>query len=137
MTTTVKINKILVPYDFSKGSDLAYREAQNILGVKAKDVTVLHASLPVVPLLDYPSWQYLEEAHEKWIVDASRKLKAKFQSPSKVLEGDPAETVCKQLKKFDLCVMATHGEGRILGSIGSVTARVLRRSPKPVLVVRG
>jgi nucleotide-binding universal stress UspA family protein len=57
-----------------------------------------------------------------------------------VLHGDPAETITDYAADHDvdLVVMGTHGRGgvqRIL--LGSVTERVVRTSPVPVLTIQG
>jgi len=56
-----------------------------------------------------------------------------------VERGNPVEQILKQSdeKKCDLIVMGTHGHGTLADAMmGSTARRVLRRSKKPVLVVR-
>ena len=56
-----------------------------------------------------------------------------------VEKGNPVEQILKQAedKNCDLIVMGTHGQGTLADvMIGSTARRVLRRSKKPVLVVR-
>ncbi|MBW2606799.1 MAG: universal stress protein [Deltaproteobacteria bacterium] len=56
-----------------------------------------------------------------------------------VERGNPVEQILKQAKErnCDLIVMGTHGRGTLADAmIGSTARRVLRRSEKPVLVVR-
>jgi nucleotide-binding universal stress UspA family protein len=56
-----------------------------------------------------------------------------------VERGNPVEKILKQAeeKKCDLIVMGTHGQGKLADAMmGSTARRVLRRSVKPVLVVR-
>lgn len=56
-----------------------------------------------------------------------------------VVRGNPVEEILKYSKErnCDLIVMGTHGHGTLVDAmIGSTARRVLRRSPKPVLVVR-
>jgi len=56
-----------------------------------------------------------------------------------VVRGNPVEEILKysEEKNCDLIVMGTHGQGTLADAmIGSTARRVLRRSPKPVLVVR-
>lgn len=56
-----------------------------------------------------------------------------------VEKGNPVEKILKQAedKNCDLIVMGTHGQGTLADvMIGSTARRVLRRSKKPVLVVR-
>ncbi len=56
-----------------------------------------------------------------------------------VARGNPVEQILKQAdeKNCDLIVMGTHGQGTLADAmLGSTARRVLRRSTKPVLVVR-
>jgi nucleotide-binding universal stress UspA family protein len=56
-----------------------------------------------------------------------------------VVRGNPVEEILKYCseKNCDLIVMGTHGHGTLADAMmGSTARRVLRRSPKPVLVVR-
>ena len=56
-----------------------------------------------------------------------------------VKEGNPVEEILRQAdeKGCDLIVMGTHGTGSLIDAMmGSTARRVLRRSKKPVLVVR-
>ena len=63
-----------------------------------------------------------------------------FETDEIVVEhGNPVEQILKQAeeKNCDLIVMGTHGHGTLADvMIGSVARRVVRRSTKPVLVVR-
>jgi len=56
-----------------------------------------------------------------------------------VVRGNPVEEILKhsEEKNCDMIVMGTHGHGTLADvMMGSTARRVLRRSPKPVLVVR-
>ena len=56
-----------------------------------------------------------------------------------VVRGNPVEEILKSTeeKNCDLIVMGTHGQGTLADAMmGSTARRVLRRSRKPVLVVR-
>ena len=56
-----------------------------------------------------------------------------------VVRGNPVEEILKYSaeKNCDLIVMGTHGQGTLADAMmGSTARRVLRRSKKPVLVVR-
>ena len=56
-----------------------------------------------------------------------------------VVRGNPVEEILKHSEEIDcdMIVMGTHGQGTLADAmIGSTARRVLRRSAKPVLVVR-
>jgi nucleotide-binding universal stress UspA family protein len=57
---------------------------------------------------------------------------------AQVLQGDPARTVVEVAKQRDaeLIVIGSHGHGVLFEAlVGSVSAKILRHSPLPVLVV--
>jgi nucleotide-binding universal stress UspA family protein len=54
-----------------------------------------------------------------------------------VVQGDPASTIVDYARDCDLVVMPTHGrEGLSRHFLGSVTERVVRRAPEPVIAAR-
>ena len=56
-----------------------------------------------------------------------------------ILTGDPAEEIVQYAskKKFDLIVMATHGQsGMTVWNLGTVAKRVVRATTQPVLIIR-
>ncbi|CAB1077497.1 hypothetical protein JY97_12010 [Alkalispirochaeta odontotermitis] len=63
-----------------------------------------------------------------------------FETDDIIVErGNPVEQILKQSdeKNCDLIVMGTHGQGTLADAMmGSTARRVLRRSLKPVLVIR-
>ena len=70
----------------------------------------------------------------------SRSANPEVEVERHVTQGDVTDEILRfaREKRCDLIVMATHGRkglGRIL--LGSVAENVLRRSPCPVLTVRG
>jgi nucleotide-binding universal stress UspA family protein len=51
--------------------------------------------------------------------------------------GHPVEEILKLADHYDLVVMGSHGRGILADAMmGSTSRRVLRRCPKPVLIVR-
>ncbi|HEV7161845.1 MAG TPA: universal stress protein [Solirubrobacteraceae bacterium] len=58
---------------------------------------------------------------------------------TQLLRGNPAETILRIAREcdHDLIVMGSHGHGRLHRALlGSVSYRVLRESPVPVLLIR-
>lgn len=55
-----------------------------------------------------------------------------------VIDGSPAASLIKRAEDADLLVVGSRGNGGFLGlELGSVSAKAARRSPVPVIVVRG
>jgi nucleotide-binding universal stress UspA family protein len=74
--------------------------------------------------------EYLEEQAKRV---RSRDIPVSIQ----VVEGSPAEELCQLARPGDIIVMTTRGRGGLQRwLLGSVTERVVREAPVPVLVVR-
>jgi nucleotide-binding universal stress UspA family protein len=142
----IEINRILCPIDFSPGSERALAHAAALARWYESRLTVLHVSevflVPAV-LPGNPSPVIGPYISRESIVTALER----FTEPLKesgiafdvaIEEGTPAHTIIEAATRegADLLVMGTQGRGgveKIL--LGSVTEKVLRRSPCPLLVV--
>ena len=147
----MSIQHILVPVDYSNCSRESLRFA---VGLAQK----LQASLDVVHVWDRPS--YVSDAllvthpdrSSGSLVDFIRnnaqrdmdqflketELPSGFTVVGRLIEGDPASSLLKELKSsnHDLVVVGTHGRtglSRLL--LGSVAEKLNRLSPVPVLTV--
>ena len=83
----------------------------------------------------------IKEVLDQFCEDAKKESEGDgFETDDIIVErGNPVEQILKQAdeKKCDLIVMGTHGHGTLADAMmGSTARRVLRRSQKPVLVVR-
>ena len=100
-----------------------YQEARESLIGKRRDHVAIRAVLD----------QFCEDARQGQKGEG-------FETDDIIVErGNPVEQILKQAeeKKCDLIVMGTHGHGTLADAMmGSTARRVLRRSQKPVLVVR-
>jgi nucleotide-binding universal stress UspA family protein len=144
---------ILVPIDFSEHASQALRLAVKLARMGQGRITLLHVGLAAgvgsYDLGGYgvPVPETLVRLHEdaaKQQEHALRKLAAE-EIPDDLSwrvvtrEGSPAAEVVAQAAagKHDLVVMGTHGRGGLQRAfLGSVTEKVLRSCPVPVLVTR-
>jgi nucleotide-binding universal stress UspA family protein len=96
--------------------------------------------------LTYPSTAVLgdlldaERTHaETTLVDAKRRAAdAGVQATTRLETGDPAERICACARALDarMVAMGTHGYGGMMSLLaGSVSAEVIRKAGRPVLVV--
>jgi nucleotide-binding universal stress UspA family protein len=83
----------------------------------------------------------IQEALDRFSKDATGTLekKAKMTDNVLVMRGNPVDQIIEQAesRNCDLIVMGSHGHGNLTDAmLGSTARRVLRKSKKPVLVVR-
>ena len=133
---------IVVGTDGSKGSEAALSAGFDLakrLGTKVLVVTVAHES----DLLGGSVYQRKLSEHldrARAALDAAKTMadEAGVEAEFEVFEGDAAEQIAMiaESRDADLVVVGTRGHGGIAGSLfGSVSADVIRRSKRPVVVV--
>jgi nucleotide-binding universal stress UspA family protein len=137
----IQITRILCPIDFSEFSRHALRHAIAVAGWYEASVSVLHV-FTNVPNMDVPGVPLADPNHELLIksmrafagetppgVPVSLVARCASDVPREIL--DQAKTLMS-----DLIVIGSHGRSgfeRLL--LGSVTEKVVRKSPCPVMVV--
>jgi len=140
----INITRILCPIDFSATSRRALQYAVSVSQKFGADLTVLHV-LEQVPLTTAysgrPEVDELSRAEETVRSQLSVWMAAERDTQFKleIGRGPTEETILKACEqgRYDLLVMGTHGR-RLLDRalFGSVTHRVIRKAPCPVLLVR-
>jgi nucleotide-binding universal stress UspA family protein len=151
--------KILVPYDGSKWSDKAVRQAvEHAKMLKDAEVTLFY----VVPEVHLPpsysygmrlpdvrsTKEYLKELYQKMKNDASEMLGRKKQEftdagvnsvRTKVSVGNPVKQILAMAttEKVDLIIIGSIGRSGIarLKNLGSVSRSVSERASCPVMIV--
>jgi len=138
------LKKILCPVDFNTASAAVLKTANTMAKEQGASICLLHVIVPflVPPLgLQRPTPLALTEPEARLRLEelAARHLDATVPYTIEVHMGDPATriTTVAEECQADLIIMATH-QGPDLGHfvIGSVTKRVLRHAPCPVLTLR-
>ena len=141
------IKKILWPTDFS-GS--AAEALQQVISLTEKYQAEIHVLYVIEDLAHHPDWYgAFDPTHIEKLSDFSKKSAHKKldQVCEKYLNGcpmyirhvsmgDPADEILKLIKKeqMDMVVMATRGSGGQF-PFGSVTDKVIKHSPVPVLSI--
>ena len=145
---TIRLQKILLPTDFSNLSSTATRYACELAAQFNTELHLLHAlethagSTPAFGMgLTLPN--YIKEsraAAEKSLADI---LEATWSSGrpiiKAVVEGSPKAEIIRYARthEIDLIVLSTHGRtGLSHVLMGSVAENVVRTAPCPVLTVR-
>jgi nucleotide-binding universal stress UspA family protein len=156
-----QIKKILYSTDLSKNARYAFSYAAEIANKHNAKITILHvleeishsASVRLSSLLGEERWRDIQDRNVQQVIDTIKERLDKFcQDTQKELidcpfivenivikQGNPGDEILDQadLTNCDLIVMGTHGQGSLVNAMLGSTARwVVRRSEKPVLVIR-
>lgn len=147
----IELKKILVPTDFSKGSEVAYSVAQNIADTFGGEIDFIH----IIPTLKYfnesikrlgvpldinkdvyPQVIDESEIRLKKAMDQYLKEKNKGKHIIKV-ERRPSEKIVNYADKhgYDLIIMGSRGKDETRFVRGGTTERVIRKSKIPVFSV--
>jgi len=139
--------KILVPTDASEFSLRAFQAAVEMARCFQAEIVLLHVSYTPQSLFGHiPNYEFAI-SQEDLVASGKAALEATLASTSyegvpvkKVLEvGYPAIKIIEQIKKDDieLVIMGSRGYGPLTGSVlGSVSQRVVQKSPVPVLIIK-
>jgi universal stress protein A len=143
------IKKILVPTDFSQASREALRYACTLAGTLNASICLLHAienEYLAGGYMEYyaPPPEYFEQVEREARKNLEGMLTPEEQAQYKATfvqrTGSPAREILNYIREqgdIDLVVMSTHGRGGV-GRLmmGSVTDKVVRSAPCPVLTIR-
>jgi len=147
---TAPMQRILVPVDFSETSERALARAIELARMSGGNITLLHVG--VVPHfystelgMSGPSGALYAQlgqevaAQQRERIDRllAESIPGDIASRAVVRDGFPPEEVLQQVTDgdHDVVVMGTHGRTGVRRALlGSVTERVLRECPVPVLV---
>ena len=145
--TPLRIRRILVPTDFSQGSDHALRYAAMLRRQTGAKLFVLHVVedptltgiWPDVYVSELPDIRAGLREHARTSLAAELKRLRLDRLTADIAIGQSAQVICVMAErhKCDLIVMGTHGRTGVAHlMLGSVAERVVRMAPCPVLVVR-
>lgn len=141
------IRKILVPVDFSEPSDKAVHYARQFAEQFDATLTLLHvvepalypAELGYVPFAPEDLEQGRLDGLRKRLTDMAVSVGGLVKTESLLRLGRSWKEVVDLAKNdgYDLIILATHGYTGVKHALlGSVTEKVVRHAPCPVLVVR-
>jgi len=131
----MNIKRILCPTDFSDFSAHALEHAATLAGYYTSTITVLHVFDAIEPSVDLALLERLREATVRAAEPAADKS---VEVDVRVEVGSPVRQIleCASSLPADLIVIGTHGAGGFEHLVlGSVTEKVLRQAPCPVLTV--
>jgi nucleotide-binding universal stress UspA family protein len=140
--------RILVPHDFSEHATRALRVAAALAAQNRGRLLVLHAIVPFQPVAAFPGAEQMAWIPPADLIAQDRKRLAALVARTvmgrsapkvecRVEIGDPYQRIMEAARRADAIVMATAGRtGLPHLLIGSVTEKVVRHSPVPVLTIR-
>ncbi|HEV8440331.1 MAG TPA: universal stress protein [Methylomirabilota bacterium] len=148
MTADPVFHRILVPTDFSDCAEDAWSLAQRLGGAVGAELLLAHV-LVEAPLYDESPFSMdrarnVYEGARKWVESSLEGWASKARSHGLTVRvalrtGAPYQEIVALAteERADLVVMGTHGRGGLERALmGSVTDRVVRLAPCPVLTVR-
>jgi len=140
----IELKRILLPTDLSECSERARSYACELAKRFAAELHVLH----VVPPISVPG--YVGPVPDEWLhpEDGARQALEAWDDPAFeelgsvqrfVVTGTPFVEIVRHAREsdVDLIVIGTHGRSGLTHALlGSVTEKVVRKAPCPVLTVR-
>jgi nucleotide-binding universal stress UspA family protein len=144
------VKNILVPTDFSAGSQEAVRYAFDLASSLGASLHLMHVlENPFAPgafmeMYAPPPAAYFDnlerQAEERLRSSLTEEQKARVRIELSTRMGNPPTEILDRLDEeptIDLVVMATHGRGGVTRLLlGSVTEKIIRSAPCPVLTLR-
>jgi nucleotide-binding universal stress UspA family protein len=139
-SSVFRLNRILVPVDFSNCSKKALEYAVPLAKQFSAEVTLLHVVQPDAATCEMPSLQVQTIQEAAKALDTVREsIGGTVHSNAAVRTGIPHLEIVEAAKELnvDLIILSTHGRtGLAHVVLGSTAERVVRRAGCPVLVVR-
>jgi nucleotide-binding universal stress UspA family protein len=136
---------VLVPFDFSKASERALDVAIEVATAHGARLTILH--ICEVPVYSYSELALspidlltpIAKAGEERLKQLVRDTQVRFPGARGIFKvGDPSQVILDEVEAggCDLISMGTHGRRGIAHvALGSVTEKIVRLSPVPVITV--
>jgi universal stress protein A len=148
VTTDGVFYRIIVPTDFSTCAEEAWSLARRLARAFCSELVLVHVAVEA-PLYNEGPFgtervKQVHDAAHKWATEAVEEWAAKAkaegcQARGVVRTGAPYQEIVALAtdERADLIVIGTHGRGGVNRMLlGSVTDRVVRLAPCPVLTVR-
>jgi nucleotide-binding universal stress UspA family protein len=135
-----KIEKVLVPVDFSDCSKKALEYAIPFAKQFGAELNLLHVlePYPAVPEMAPFDADTIEDAHREMAL-LQKAVGKKVRTTSTWRNGTPYREIPEAARELgaDLIIISTHGhKGLARMVLGSTTEKVVRYAPCPVLIVR-
>lgn len=146
--THFKINRILVPIDFSTHSKNALNYAVSIAANFNSELILVYVVEPTIYPADFSFGQVAVPSIENELRERGRteldnlvttSIPAELNSKSVIRTGKPFMEIIKTAieENVDMIIIATHGHSKVEHLLfGGTTEKVVRKAPCPVLIIR-
>ncbi|OGS40577.1 MAG: hypothetical protein A2506_01820 [Elusimicrobia bacterium RIFOXYD12_FULL_66_9] len=132
--TALPARRILVPVDLSPVSLHAWRWARVLAAPGARLEAFYVYETPATPVLGMPGVSLSSAGRARLVARLSKDYPG---GTVRVEQGDPAVSIARRARGFDLIVMGSHARrGLDRALLGSVCEAVVRDAPVPVLSVK-
>lgn len=128
--------KVLIPVDFSLRSGRAISKMSTLNKSFNSSVELFHVMQQPVPILDYAAYSLYYNEMKK--IDDAGVKKLKNQNPkmkTKTAIGNIIYEITERSKDFNVVALSPRNESKKAPFFGGVTAKLIRNSDKPVLVL--
>ncbi len=139
----LKIQKILVPTDFSAASDLALRYGHEMAQSFGAQLTVMHIVDDPILFAATTSDEFREETTRKNAIKLEENVRQEIGDVTGIELVTKCESAATEIVDFakeqnmDMLVMGSHGRSAMASMLlGNVAEHVLRHSPCPVVAIR-
>jgi nucleotide-binding universal stress UspA family protein len=140
-----EIKRILVPTDFSEGSDVAVAVAQKMAYKFGAEVDLIHVIPELQHFMRFLSSDMNMEYSNQLLETAQKRMDVSMMNFDEEIRGEyfikmdrkPHETILQHAKNrgYDLIIMGAKGEHKTKMRRGGITRDVIRNSQVPVLTV--
>ncbi len=133
---------ILVPLDQSRLAEEGVEPAVNLAKAFGSKIHLLTAFeiIPLLPSDREAEYRELKTQGESYLNEVKEKIAGHgLEVQTVVTAGDPGMVICDYAEHhaIDIVILAARGHGEIeRWALGSVSEKVVRHSPKPVLLVK-
>ena len=141
--TSPDIHSILLADDGSPGSDLAMKNAIHVARQQQALLTILHVAVPAPPSLalagaaPQPLQAHIDREPGLDLRMRSARVPSNVSCTTRIRHGAAADEILAEISegRYDIVMLGARGAGRLQTALlGSVSARVLSRSPVPVAI---
>jgi nucleotide-binding universal stress UspA family protein len=139
------IKRILVPTDFSEGSETAYPVAHKLALKFGAEIDMIHVVPSIKHFIKFMAADMDTEYTDKLVSEAKERIESAMRNFDEKLKGEyfikmdrkPSNTLLEHIQNrdYDLVVMGATGGHETKMKRGGVTQQTIRNSPVPVLAV--